>query len=52
MPTQWSSCMNFLTLKAGDAIYVPADCPRKYLPIQSFLNPGEENQVSDVSYHR
>lgn len=24
-------CMNFLTLEAGDAIYVPADCPHAYL---------------------
>ena len=22
--------MNFLALEAGEAIYVPADCPRKY----------------------
>lgn len=24
-------CMNFLTLEAGEAIYVPADCPHAYL---------------------
>ena len=32
--------MNFLTLEAGEAIYVPADCPRKYLQVEFSLAPA------------
>ena len=39
---KWSSCMNFLTLEAGEAIYVPADCPRKYSRIKYGLKSGEK----------